>query len=215
MWHPNIYPDGRVCISILHPPGTDRFNDQDRYEERGGPTFRATILTPLNSFSITSYHFISLHIISYSYPFNPFQSFESFVFRWQMNEYRSPHWRRAKLQETADERWRPILGVHSILISVWSLEFLEFLELGFDHGTVEWEELRKNRKNRSSPGKIATTEGLSNSKVNILEEIFPLVFEKPNCCERFLLKPEVVRSVGQDPEEGTPETTLHGWPDLA
>ncbi len=28
MWHPNIYPDGRVCISILHPPGTDRFNDQ-------------------------------------------------------------------------------------------------------------------------------------------------------------------------------------------
>jgi hypothetical protein len=21
--------------------------------------------------------------------------------------------------------------------------------------------------------------------------------------------------VGQDPEEGTPETTLHGWPDLA
>ena len=26
MWHPNIYPDGRVCISILHPPGTDEFN---------------------------------------------------------------------------------------------------------------------------------------------------------------------------------------------
>ncbi|CAK8994441.1 Probable ubiquitin-conjugating enzyme E2 7 (E2 ubiquitin-conjugating enzyme 7) (Ubiquitin carrier protein 7) (Ubiquitin-protein ligase 7) [Durusdinium trenchii] len=51
MWHPNIYPDGRVCISILHPPGTDRFNDQ----------------------------------------------------------------------ETADERWRPILGVHSILISVMSM----------------------------------------------------------------------------------------------
>ncbi|EAA15349.1 Ubiquitin carrier protein-related [Plasmodium yoelii yoelii] len=21
MWHPNVYPDGRVCISILHPPG--------------------------------------------------------------------------------------------------------------------------------------------------------------------------------------------------
>ena len=31
MWHPNIYPDGRVCISILHPPGTDRFNDQAVY----------------------------------------------------------------------------------------------------------------------------------------------------------------------------------------
>ncbi|KAG6535911.1 hypothetical protein ZIOFF_000942 [Zingiber officinale] len=23
MWHPNVYPDGRVCISILHPPGED------------------------------------------------------------------------------------------------------------------------------------------------------------------------------------------------
>jgi len=51
MFHPNIYPDGRVCISILHPPGTDRFNEQ----------------------------------------------------------------------ETAEERWRPILGVHSILISVVSM----------------------------------------------------------------------------------------------
>ena len=51
MWHPNIYPDGKVCISILHPPGTDEFNEQ----------------------------------------------------------------------ETADERWRPILGVESILISVISM----------------------------------------------------------------------------------------------
>ena len=23
MWHPNVYPDGRVCISILHQPGDD------------------------------------------------------------------------------------------------------------------------------------------------------------------------------------------------
>jgi ubiquitin-conjugating enzyme E2 G1 len=23
MWHPNVYEDGRVCISILHPPGDD------------------------------------------------------------------------------------------------------------------------------------------------------------------------------------------------
>jgi len=23
LFHPNIYPDGRVCISILHPPGKD------------------------------------------------------------------------------------------------------------------------------------------------------------------------------------------------
>lgn len=26
MWHPNIYPDGKVCISILHPPGEDAQN---------------------------------------------------------------------------------------------------------------------------------------------------------------------------------------------
>ena len=43
MWHPNIYPDGRVCISILHPPGTDRFNDQAGRGVRGarGPESRA------------------------------------------------------------------------------------------------------------------------------------------------------------------------------
>jgi ubiquitin-conjugating enzyme E2 G1 len=37
MWHPNVYPDGKVCISILHPPGTDRFNDQEAAEERWRP----------------------------------------------------------------------------------------------------------------------------------------------------------------------------------
>ncbi|OBZ74651.1 Ubiquitin-conjugating enzyme E2 G1 [Grifola frondosa] len=31
MWHPNIYPDGNVCISILHPPGEDQYG----YEESG------------------------------------------------------------------------------------------------------------------------------------------------------------------------------------
>ena len=63
MWHPNskqqlsltnvlkiVFPDGKVCISILHPPGTDQFS-----------------------------------------------------------------------QETADERWRPILGVESIILSVISM----------------------------------------------------------------------------------------------
>ena len=34
MWHPNIYPDGKVCISILHPPGTDKFNEFESAEER-------------------------------------------------------------------------------------------------------------------------------------------------------------------------------------
>ncbi|EPR61625.1 ubiquitin-conjugating enzyme subfamily protein [Toxoplasma gondii TgCatPRC2] len=37
MWHPNIYPDGRVCISILHPPGDDVFNEQEKAEERWRP----------------------------------------------------------------------------------------------------------------------------------------------------------------------------------
>ena len=37
MWHPNIYPDGRVCISILHPPGTDEFNSQETADERWRP----------------------------------------------------------------------------------------------------------------------------------------------------------------------------------
>ena len=37
MWHPNIYPDGKVCISILHPPGTDAFNSMESAEERWRP----------------------------------------------------------------------------------------------------------------------------------------------------------------------------------
>lgn len=50
MWHPNIYEDGRVCISILHAPGDDAMSG-----------------------------------------------------------------------ETAEERWRPILGVESVLMSVVSM----------------------------------------------------------------------------------------------
>lgn len=34
MWHPNIYPDGKVCISILHPPILDEFNQQERMDEK-------------------------------------------------------------------------------------------------------------------------------------------------------------------------------------
>ena len=37
MWHPNIYPDGKVCISILHPPGEDEHNQQESSEERWRP----------------------------------------------------------------------------------------------------------------------------------------------------------------------------------
>ena len=41
MWHPNIYTDGKVCISILHPPGTDKFNEQEKAEERWRPSLGA------------------------------------------------------------------------------------------------------------------------------------------------------------------------------
>ena len=37
MWHPNIYPDGKVCISILHAPGEDTMNSQETAEERWRP----------------------------------------------------------------------------------------------------------------------------------------------------------------------------------
>ena len=37
MWHPNVYEDGRVCISILHPPGTDELNSQETADERWRP----------------------------------------------------------------------------------------------------------------------------------------------------------------------------------
>jgi len=35
MWHPNVYPDGGVCISILHTP--DPMNPQEREEETWRP----------------------------------------------------------------------------------------------------------------------------------------------------------------------------------
>lgn len=56
IWHPNgtpclnrcpdapsdyltdaVYDDGKVCISILHPPGEDRFNQQETAAERWRP----------------------------------------------------------------------------------------------------------------------------------------------------------------------------------
>ena len=37
MWHPNVYEDGKVCISILHPPGEDAMNSQELAIERWRP----------------------------------------------------------------------------------------------------------------------------------------------------------------------------------
>ncbi|KAI7887320.1 hypothetical protein K492DRAFT_170244 [Lichtheimia hyalospora FSU 10163] len=36
-YHPNVYPDGRLCISILHPPGDDPVSGE-KAEERWNPT---------------------------------------------------------------------------------------------------------------------------------------------------------------------------------
>ena len=38
MFHPNIYKDGKVCISILHNPGVDQFNEQERADEKWRPS---------------------------------------------------------------------------------------------------------------------------------------------------------------------------------
>lgn len=52
MWHPNsiplqqefvavVYPDGKVCVSILHAPGVDPLNPQESAAERWRPILGA------------------------------------------------------------------------------------------------------------------------------------------------------------------------------
>jgi ubiquitin-conjugating enzyme E2 G1 len=36
-WHPNIYPDGKVCISILHEHKEDKMNSQELMSEKWRP----------------------------------------------------------------------------------------------------------------------------------------------------------------------------------
>mgnify|MGYP002386835444 CR=1 FL=1 len=36
-WHPNVYPDGRVCISILHEAKEDPFNEAEQMSEKWRP----------------------------------------------------------------------------------------------------------------------------------------------------------------------------------
>ena len=36
-WHPNVYPDGTVCISILHEAKEDAFNQQEQMSEKWRP----------------------------------------------------------------------------------------------------------------------------------------------------------------------------------
>jgi len=48
-----VYPDGKVCISILHKPGTDRFNEMETAEERWRPilSVEAVLVSILSLFS--------------------------------------------------------------------------------------------------------------------------------------------------------------------
>ena len=50
MWHPNIYPDGKVCISILHPPELDHTNEQETLDEKWRPVLgvRQVVLSVLS-----------------------------------------------------------------------------------------------------------------------------------------------------------------------
>ena len=36
-WHPNVYPDGKVCISILHEYKEDQMNTQEKLSEKWRP----------------------------------------------------------------------------------------------------------------------------------------------------------------------------------
>lgn len=71
MWHPNskfinlinalyiVYPDGKVCISILHPPGTDEYNNQETADERWRPILGVesiilSVISMLNDPNISS-----------------------------------------------------------------------------------------------------------------------------------------------------------------
>lgn len=49
MWHPNVYKDGSVCISILHAPGNDP-NQYEQASERWSPvhTVESILLSVLS-----------------------------------------------------------------------------------------------------------------------------------------------------------------------
>ncbi|KAJ6429127.1 hypothetical protein OIU84_020708 [Salix udensis] len=57
VWHPNVYANGKVCISILHPPGDDP-NGYELATERWTPVH--TVMGVLN-FGTPSLPFLILH----------------------------------------------------------------------------------------------------------------------------------------------------------
>ncbi|KEG13467.1 ubiquitin-conjugating enzyme protein [Trypanosoma grayi] len=53
IWHPNVYTDGKVCISILHPPGEDEMNTEETAMMRWTPiqTIRSVLLSVVSLLS--------------------------------------------------------------------------------------------------------------------------------------------------------------------
>mmetsp|Transcript_46339 Transcript_46339/g.74301 ORF Transcript_46339/g.74301 Transcript_46339/m.74301 type:complete len:193 (-) Transcript_46339:19-597(-) len=52
-WHPNVYKDGKVCISILHEAKEDQFNQQESIDEKWRPilSIEAVILSVMSMLS--------------------------------------------------------------------------------------------------------------------------------------------------------------------
>lgn len=52
-WHPNVYPNGNICISILHPPGTDDMNVEETAMMRWTPvqTIRSVLISIISLLS--------------------------------------------------------------------------------------------------------------------------------------------------------------------
>lgn len=59
MWHPNVYANGEVCISILHPPVYDATNPEETLDEKWKPVLGVkeiilSILSILNEPNLSS-----------------------------------------------------------------------------------------------------------------------------------------------------------------
>jgi len=52
-WHPNVYKDGKVCISILHEAKEDAFNQQESIDEKWRPilSIEAVIVSVMSMLS--------------------------------------------------------------------------------------------------------------------------------------------------------------------
>ena len=52
IWHPNVYPNGEVCISILHEPGEDTTNPQETAAMRWNPIHTVSLKCDLVPFPL-------------------------------------------------------------------------------------------------------------------------------------------------------------------